>query len=127
MFQFGLVSLQDKPASRLTQLASSKGPSRNGPGRQTKAEIRAQDHNLLAILVPGSSLEYKMIAAISVIRFGIVPMASWMAVRICARLGLLPADHVCVLAILIQVSYLAVTDAQRWSYNSFDSCIAYCI
>ncbi len=56
------------------------------------------------MLVPGSFLEYKIIAAICAVRFALVPTATWLAVKACARLGFLPADHVCVLAILIQVT-----------------------
>ena len=60
--------------------------------------------NLLHLLIPGTLLEWKMIAAVSLVRFGLVPAASMAAVELCAKCGWLPADPVCMLALLVQVS-----------------------
>lgn len=72
-------------------------------GSRSKRPSNSSDQNLLKMLVPGSLLEYKIIAAICAVRFALVPFATQWAVGLCAQWGFLPADHVCMLAILIQV------------------------
>lgn len=75
---------------------------RSGSKSRQKA-AKPPNQNLLAMLIPHSSLEYKIIAAICAVRFAVVPLATCFAVTLGARLGFLPADRICVLAILIQV------------------------
>jgi hypothetical protein len=47
-----------------------------------------------------------VVGAISLVRFGLVPVATLAAVTACAQF--LPADNVCILALLIQVRPLGI-------------------
>ena len=74
------------------------------PKRDRQAKRPGQ--NLVNLVVPQSALEWRMIAAISAVRFGFVPICTFAVVMGFQSLGWMPADPVCKLAILLQVRLL---------------------
>lgn len=60
---------------------------------------------LLGLLLPRSAIEWKVLAAVGAVRFGLVPATSFFVVQQCVRAGLFPADPTCILSVLIQVRF----------------------
>lgn len=81
--------------------------------KASRQATKRPGQNLLSLLLPRSRLEWKIMAAISAVRFGLVPAATMLVVQLAATLGVLPPDPVCCLVLLIQVSapFLHISDS----------------
>ena len=101
-------------------------PPMKSNASMARRTAKRPSQNLLHLLIPGTLLEWKMIAAVSLVRFGLVPAASMAAVELCAKCGWLPADPVCMLAVLVQVRDLLVL-LQHFSFAALFKNLLGCI
>ena len=68
-----------------------------------RSQAARRSQNLLRLLLPGSAAERGALAVTSAVRLLVSPAASLALVGYLARAGLLPADPVCALVLLVQV------------------------